>query len=60
MGDVAGLREDERGALIVRELLEVAQDVAEVLPALDDGAEVLRLRLGALPRAVARGGRAGR
>ena len=60
MGDVARLREDERGALVVRQLVEVAQDVAEILPALDDGAEMLRLRLGrVLERALAPGAQDG-
>ncbi len=60
MGDVARLGEDERGALVVGQLVEVAQDVAEVLAALDDGAEMLRLRLGrVLERALAPGAQDG-
>ena len=56
VGDVAGLGEHERGALVLGQLVQVAQEVAQVLAALDDGGQVLGRRLvRLLERALAPG-----
>ena len=56
MGDVAGLGEHERGALLLGQLVQVAEQVAQVLAALDDGGQMLGRRLvGVLERALAPG-----
>ena len=56
--DAADLGEHERGALLLGQPRDVAEQVAQVLAALDLGGQVLGRRLGRRPRAAARGGRA--